>query len=183
MNPRHALSPDQPLSVLLVEDDAGDVMIAREALAAGRLSTDLHVVVDGVEAMSYLRQGEGYADATRPDLILLDLNLPRKSGHEVLAEVKQDPKLRRIPVVVLTTSHAQSVATLAVARRRCRSLALARRSRHGPEADRGARSLRSQDRVASLPPCTSVAEVRAKRASKPGEAGLGRNRRSSSLSR
>ena len=107
MNPRYALSPDQRLSVLLVEDDAGDVMIAREALAAGRLSTDLHVVSDGVEAMSYLRKDEGYGDATRPDLILLDLNLPRKSGHEVLAEVKQDPALRRIPVVVLTTSMAQ----------------------------------------------------------------------------
>ena len=107
MNPRYALQPDQPLSVLLVEDDPGDVMIAREALAAGRLSTDLHVVTDGVEAMSYLHRGEGYADATRPDLILLDLNLPRKSGHEVLAEVKEDPELRRIPVVVLTTSQAQ----------------------------------------------------------------------------
>jgi two-component system, chemotaxis family, response regulator Rcp1 len=111
MNPRYALTPDQPLSVLLVEDDAGDVMIAREALAAGRLSTDLHVVTDGVEAMSYLRRGVGYADATRPDLILLDLNLPRKSGHEVLAEVKQDPELRRIPVVVLTTSQAQEDVT------------------------------------------------------------------------
>ena len=107
MNPRHSLQPEHPLSVLLVEDDAGDVMIAREALAAGRLSTDLHVVPDGVEAMSYLRRGEGYADAIRPDLILLDLNLPRKSGHEVLAEVKQDPALRRIPVVVLTTSEAE----------------------------------------------------------------------------
>jgi CheY-like chemotaxis protein len=107
MNPRYALTPDLPLSVLLVEDDPGDVLIAREALAAGRLSTELHVVTDGVEAMSYLRQGEGYAGATRPDLILLDLNLPRKSGHEVLAEVKQDPALRRIPVVVLTTSQAQ----------------------------------------------------------------------------
>jgi chemotaxis family two-component system response regulator Rcp1 len=107
MNPRYALRPDQPLSVLLVEDDPGDVLIAREALAAGRLSTDLHVVTDGVEAMSYLRRLEGYGDATRPDLILLDLNLPRKSGHEVLAEVKQDPELRRIPVVVLTTSQAQ----------------------------------------------------------------------------
>ncbi len=107
MNPRYALQPDQPLSVLLVEDDPGDVMIAREALAAGRLSTDLHVVTDGVEAMSYLRQSEGFSDAIRPDLILLDLNLPRKSGHEVLAEVKQDPRLRRIPVVVLTTSQAQ----------------------------------------------------------------------------
>ena len=107
MNPRYSLKPDQPLSVLLVEDDPGDVLIAREALAAGRLSTELHVVSDGVEAMSYLRQGDGYAGATRPDLILLDLNLPRKSGHEVLAEVKQDPSLRRIPVVVLTTSMAQ----------------------------------------------------------------------------
>ena len=107
MSPRYAQHPDHVLSVLLVEDDPGDVLIAREALAAGRLSTDLHVVHDGVEAMSYLRRGEGYADAARPDLILLDLNLPRKSGHEVLAEVKQDPELRRIPVVVLTTSHAQ----------------------------------------------------------------------------
>ena len=107
MNPRYALTPDQPLSVLLVEDDAGDVMIAREALAAGRLMTDLHVVTDGVEALAYLRRSNGYAEAARPDLILLDLNLPRKSGHEVLAEVKQDPELRRIPVVVLTTSQAQ----------------------------------------------------------------------------
>jgi len=107
MNPRYAQHPDHPLSVLLVEDDPGDVLIAREALAAGRLSTDLHVVTDGVEAMSYLRQADGYSDATRPDLILLDLNLPRKSGHEVLAEVKQDPSLRRIPVVVLTTSQAR----------------------------------------------------------------------------
>ena len=107
MNPRHALTPEQPLSVLLVEDDPGDVMIAREALAAGRLSTELHVVTDGVEAMQYLRRDPGYADAQRPDLILLDLNLPRKSGHEVLEEVKSDPELRRIPVVVLTTSQAQ----------------------------------------------------------------------------
>jgi two-component system, chemotaxis family, response regulator Rcp1 len=106
MNPRYALHPDQPLSVLLVEDDPGDVVIAREALAAGRLSTDLQVVTDGVEAISYLRRTEGYADATR-----LDLNLPRKSGHEVLAEIKQDPELRRIPVVVLTTSQAQEDVT------------------------------------------------------------------------
>jgi chemotaxis family two-component system response regulator Rcp1 len=107
MNPRYAQHPEQALSVLLVEDDPGDVVIAREALAAGRLSTDLHVVRDGVEAMSYLRKADQFADATRPDLILLDLNLPRKSGHEVLAEVKQDPELRRIPVVVLTTSLVQ----------------------------------------------------------------------------
>jgi chemotaxis family two-component system response regulator Rcp1 len=107
MSPRYALHPDQPLSVLLVEDDPGDVLIAREALSAGRLLTDLHVVTDGVEAMSYLRRTDGYSEAPRPDLILLDLNLPRKSGHEVLAEVKQDPALRRIPVVVLTTSQAR----------------------------------------------------------------------------
>jgi chemotaxis family two-component system response regulator Rcp1 len=107
MSPRYAQHPDQALSVLLVEDDPGDVLIAREALAAGRLSTDLHVVHDGVEAMSYLRRADDYSGATRPDLILLDLNLPRKSGHEVLAEVKEDPDLRRIPVVVLTTSQAQ----------------------------------------------------------------------------
>jgi two-component system response regulator len=107
MNPRYASHPDQALSVLLVEDDPGDVMIAREALAAGRLSTDLHVVTDGVEAMSFLRRIDEYSEAIRPDLILLDLNLPRKSGHEVLAEVKEDPDLRRIPVVVLTTSQAQ----------------------------------------------------------------------------
>jgi len=99
--------PDHPLSVLLVEDDPGDVVIAREALAAGRLSTELHVVTDGVEAMAYLRRANGYAEADRPDLILLDLNLPRKSGHEVLSEVKQDPEFRRIPVVVLTTSQAR----------------------------------------------------------------------------
>jgi CheY-like chemotaxis protein len=92
--------------VLLVEDDPGDVVIAREALRAGRLQSRLTVVPDGVEAMSYLRQESDYQDVERPDLILLDLNLPRMSGHEVLAEVKSDPALRRIPVVVLSTSSA-----------------------------------------------------------------------------
>jgi CheY-like chemotaxis protein len=101
------LEAPRPLSVLLVEDDPGDVVIAREAMAAGQLSTRLDVVTDGVEAMAYLRHEDGYADVHRPDLILLDLNLPRMSGHEVLAEVKNDPQLRRIPVVVLTTSSAQ----------------------------------------------------------------------------
>ncbi|MGH8959752.1 MAG: response regulator [Jatrophihabitantaceae bacterium] len=96
-----------PLGVLLVEDDPGDVLIAREALHAARLQTRLDVVSDGVEAMDYLRRKGEYAEAERPDLILLDLNLPRMSGHEVLAEVKTDPQLRRIPVVVLTTSSAE----------------------------------------------------------------------------
>jgi len=100
------VEPARPLSVLLVEDDPGDVLIAQEAMAAGQLSTTLEVVNDGREAMAYLRRENGYASAPRPDLILLDLNLPRMSGHEVLAEVKNDPQLRRIPVVVLTTSQA-----------------------------------------------------------------------------
>lgn len=100
------LEPPRQLDVLLVEDDPGDVLIAREAMAAGQLSTRLEVVSDGVEAIAYLRREEGYAGVRRPDLILLDLNLPRKSGHEVLADIKADPELRRIPVVVLTTSRA-----------------------------------------------------------------------------
>ncbi|MDQ2797115.1 MAG: response regulator [Actinomycetota bacterium] len=81
-------------------------MIAEEALKASKLNSRLTVVPDGVEALAYLRREDGYADAARPDLILLDLNLPRKTGHEVLAEVKEDPSLRRIPIVVLTTSGA-----------------------------------------------------------------------------
>ncbi|MDT4964579.1 MAG: hypothetical protein QOF87_4226 [Pseudonocardiales bacterium] len=94
------------LGVLLVEDDPGDVVIAQEALRAGNLATHLDVVSDGVEAMAYLRNEGRYAGAKRPDLILLDLNLPRMSGHEVLAELKADESLRRIPVVVLSTSVA-----------------------------------------------------------------------------
>lgn len=97
---------ERALRVLLVEDDPGDVLIAREAMAAGHLETTLEVVTDGIEAIAYLRRENGFSDARRPDLILLDLNLPRMSGHEVLAEVKNDPNLRRIPVVVLTTSQA-----------------------------------------------------------------------------
>jgi chemotaxis family two-component system response regulator Rcp1 len=94
----------RPLGVLLVEDDPADVLIAREALRAGDVDSRLSVVSDGVEALAYLRKEDGYRDVARPDLILLDLNLPRKSGHEVLAEVKADPVLRTIPIVVLTTS-------------------------------------------------------------------------------
>ncbi|KJE21932.1 Response regulator receiver domain protein [Frankia torreyi] len=96
-----------PVEVLLVEDDPGDVLMTREAFEDHKLRNHLNVVSDGVEALAYLR-GEGeYAGAPRPDLILLDLNLPRRDGREVLREVKADERLRRIPVVVLTTSEAE----------------------------------------------------------------------------
>jgi chemotaxis family two-component system response regulator Rcp1 len=105
--PNHVTDTPRPsLGVLLVEDDPGDVMIAQEALKASKLNSRLTVVPDGMEALAYLRRENGYADAERPDLILLDLNLPRKTGHEVLEEVKNDPSLRKIPIVVLTTSQA-----------------------------------------------------------------------------
>lgn len=105
--PNHVTDvPRPPLAVLLVEDDPGDVVIAQEALKAGDVTSRLTVVSDGAEALRYLRRADGYADAERPDLVLLDLNLPGKSGYEVLAEVKNDPDLRRIPIVILTTSGA-----------------------------------------------------------------------------
>jgi CheY-like chemotaxis protein len=94
-------------SILLVEDSPSDVRLTREALAGTRLVDALHVVGDGVEALAFLRREGRYAGAARPGLILLDLNLPRKDGREVLAEIKADPDLRRIPVVVLTTSRAE----------------------------------------------------------------------------
>jgi CheY-like chemotaxis protein len=95
------------IQILLVEDDPGDVVITREAFAENKVRNQLSVVSDGEAAMAFLRREEGYADAPRPDLILLDLNLPRKAGHEVLAEIKSDSDLQRIPVVVLTTSDAE----------------------------------------------------------------------------
>ncbi len=95
-----------PIEVLLVEDDPGDVLMTREAFEEHKLRNRLNVVSDGDEALSYLRQEGVHRDAPRPDLILLDLNLPRRDGREVLAEIKNDPELRRIPVVVLTTSQA-----------------------------------------------------------------------------
>jgi CheY-like chemotaxis protein len=95
------------ISVLLVEDDPGDVMLVREAFAADKVGNTLSVVNDGVEAMRFVRAEGEYAGAERPDLVLLDLNLPRKSGAEVLAEIKSDPQLSTIPVVVLTTSQAE----------------------------------------------------------------------------
>jgi CheY-like chemotaxis protein len=97
----------RPIEVLLVEDDAGDVLMTREALEEGKVLNRLSVVGDGVEALDYLRGQDRFADATRPDLILLDLNLPRRDGRQVLEEVKGDPDLRRIPIVVLTTSEAE----------------------------------------------------------------------------
>ena len=96
-----------PIEVLLVEDDPGDVLMTQEAFEEHKVRNRLTVVSDGAEALSYLRREGAYANALRPDLILLDLNLPRRDGREVLAEVKADPELRRIPVVVLTTSQAE----------------------------------------------------------------------------
>ncbi len=95
------------IEVLLVEDNPGDVRLTREALKDGRLLNNVTVVGDGMEALSFLRREGKYAGAATPDLILLDLNLPKKDGREVLAEIKADSRLRRIPVVVLTTSSAE----------------------------------------------------------------------------
>jgi two-component system, chemotaxis family, response regulator Rcp1 len=95
------------IQVLLVEDNPGDVRLTKEALKEGKLLHELTVVGDGVDALSFLRKEGKYADALQPELILLDLNLPKKDGREVLAEIKADPQLRRIPVVVLTTSSAE----------------------------------------------------------------------------
>lgn len=97
----------RPMEVLLVEDDEGDVLMTREALLEGKVLTHLNVVGDGVEAVSYLRRRGEYADAVRPDLVLLDLNLPKRDGRQVLEDIKSDPDLRRIPIVVLTTSEAE----------------------------------------------------------------------------
>lgn len=98
---------DRPITVLLVEDDPGDVLMTREAFEEYKMRNTLHVVSDGVEALAYLRREGEFADAVMPDLILLDLNLPRRDGRQVLAEIKNDPELCRIPVVVLTTSQAE----------------------------------------------------------------------------
>jgi chemotaxis family two-component system response regulator Rcp1 len=95
------------IDILLVEDNPGDVRLTREALKEGKVLNALHVVEDGVQAMEFLRHTGPYARSPHPDIILLDLNLPRMDGREVLAEIKTDPKLRRIPVVILTTSRAE----------------------------------------------------------------------------
>lgn len=96
----------RPAEILLVEDNPGDVELTREALEAAKVSNNLSVVTDGMEAMAFLRREGKYANAPQPDLVLLDLNLPKKDGREVLAEMKADENLRVIPVVVLTTSKA-----------------------------------------------------------------------------
>jgi CheY-like chemotaxis protein len=95
------------IDVLLVEDDPGDVLLIEEAFADNKVRNRLHKVTDGVEALAFLRREGEYADVPQPDLVLLDLNLPRKDGREVLAEVKSDEALQQIPVVVLTTSKAE----------------------------------------------------------------------------
>ena len=95
------------VDILLVEDNPGDVRLTEEALREGKVKNRLHVVNDGVEAIDFLRCEGKYSDAVKPDLILLDLNLPRKDGREVLKEIKADPGLRVIPIVVLTTSAAE----------------------------------------------------------------------------
>lgn len=93
-----------PIEILLIEDSPGDARLTREALRDSKVRNNLTVVEDGVEALAFLRRAPGYEDVPRPDIILLDLNLPRKGGREVLVEIKNDPDLKRIPVVILTTS-------------------------------------------------------------------------------
>ncbi len=95
------------IEILLVEDNPGDVRLTMEALKQGKMANRMNVVHDGEEAMAYLRREGAFADKPRPELILLDLNLPKKSGHEVLAEIKEDPKLRLIPVIILSSSDAE----------------------------------------------------------------------------
>jgi CheY-like chemotaxis protein len=102
-----ATASGRPVEILLVEDNPGDVGLTRETLKDSKLLNHMTVVGDGVEAMALLRREGKYADTIRPDLILLDLNLPKKDGREVLKEIKTDEQLRRIPVVVLTTSSAE----------------------------------------------------------------------------
>jgi CheY-like chemotaxis protein len=99
--------PGQPIEVLLVEDDPGDVLMTHEAFRDYKIANNLNVVTNGEDAISYLRRQGAFADAVTPDLVLLDLNLPRRDGREVLREVKGDEELRRIPIVVLTTSDAE----------------------------------------------------------------------------
>ncbi len=104
MNAQRAL---RPIEVLMVEDNPGDVRLTREALRGGKIWNEIHVVMDGVAALDFLYRKPPYERAPRPDLVLLDLNLPKKDGREVLAAIKGDPNLKAIPVVILTTSQAE----------------------------------------------------------------------------
>jgi CheY-like chemotaxis protein len=97
----------EPIEILLAEDNPGDVKLTRKALESGDIRNNLHVVTDGVETMKFLKQEGEYADAPRPDLLLLDLNMPKKDGRQVMEDMEADPSLRRIPVVVLTSSDAE----------------------------------------------------------------------------
>jgi two-component system, chemotaxis family, response regulator Rcp1 len=97
----------RPIEIMMIEDSAGDVLLTREALKAAKVANHLNVASDGEQAMAFLRRQGSFADAPRPDLILLDLNLPRKDGREVLAEIRSDARLHLIPVVVLTSSKAE----------------------------------------------------------------------------
>jgi chemotaxis family two-component system response regulator Rcp1 len=103
-----SLASYRPIEILMVEDNPGDIRLCVEALKEGKVRNNLHTVGDGEEALAFLRRQGSHAEAPRPDLILLDLNLPKKTGQEVLAEIKEDPDLRRIPVVILTVSEAEA---------------------------------------------------------------------------
>jgi CheY-like chemotaxis protein len=102
-----SLKDARPVEILLVEDNPGDARLTREALKEGKIRNSLHHAIDGVEAMAFLRREGKHQSAPVPDIVLLDLNLPRKDGRQVLSEMKQDARLRSIPVVVLTTSEAE----------------------------------------------------------------------------
>jgi CheY-like chemotaxis protein len=97
----------RPVEILLVEDDEGDILLTTEALELSKITNNISVARNGEDALKFLRKAEGYQDAPRPDMVLLDLNLPRVDGREVLAQIKDDPDLRRIPIIVLTTSDAE----------------------------------------------------------------------------
>lgn len=107
MTPPPGDSSAEPVEILLAEDNPNDITLTRKAFEEGKILNNLHVVTDGVEAMQYLRQEGEYADALRPDIVLLDLEMPRKGGKEVLAEIRDDEDLRTVPVVVLTSSDAE----------------------------------------------------------------------------